>query len=88
MAFWRRLFPHPAPPSPRLADVMVQVEELESRLDWLTKEFKSFRGRVTGAMRNNAPRDTEADDPGEAEVQIPRMAAPRSDHLSRRFRGF
>jgi hypothetical protein len=88
MLTWlRRLLRQPTTPAPRLVALQNQVDDVESRVDWLAGELKRLRGRVTGAERK---RESPEDAPGETieEQPAPRHHPPPTAHLARRFRSF
>jgi len=79
----------PEPPSPRLVDLQLRFEELESRLEWWVKEFKTLRGRFYGSMRREIePEGSESDEQQQVDIPVPPQINVSSAHLSRRFRGF
>lgn len=84
---WSKPAP-PPPPSPRLVDLALRCEDIESRLEWFIKEFKTLRGRYYGGMRRNEPEEAESDEQEVAAYQPQPPQNNSSAHLSRRFRGF
>lgn len=74
-------------PPPKLIEIMVRIDDLDARMDYLDGGLRKLRGTVTGALRRPEP---ESDAPSavvfppELYQGPPRLAPP----LKRVMRGF
>lgn len=100
--FLRRLFGTPPPPPPRLVALVNRCDDLEARIEYLSDELKSLRGRFTGRLRKGAVGTSPEPEPEPAGSPLPEgdgspaaspapprpLANLRQVDLARRFRGF
>ena len=90
LAWLGRLLTPADPPRPRLESRVTTLEnlvdDLDSRLEYLSSELKKVRGRQF-ALEKRDQDGTEPTIDAEPAVDQPRPTPPTA-HLARRFRGF
>ena len=70
---WALLWAAPAPPSPRMRDVLLRLDELEAEQIGLRRKLDRVQGFVTGAMRKDKPSE---DAPGTTIADNPSLDHP------------